>query len=145
MKSTLILALAIAIAGQVLYHIAQKLVAPGANPVVSLLAFYGLAAILTLPLLFFYPITASMGEEISHLNWAVVAVAAAIVLIEIGFLLAYRAGGELSNTFVVTGGMVAVIMLAIGALFMKEAITLTKVAGVALCIVGIGLISWKNT
>lgn len=145
MKSTLLVALAIAISGQVLYHVAQKFVAPGVNPVMSLLAFYVTAFVLTLPLLAFYPLAESFSAEIRQLNWAVAAVALSIVLIEIGFLLAYRAGGELSNTFVVTGGVVAVIMLLVGTLFLREAVTIQKLAGVALCIGGIALVGWKST
>jgi drug/metabolite transporter (DMT)-like permease len=143
-KTTLVAALAIAITGQVLYHVAQKMVAPGANPVVSLLAFYAVAALCTLPLFAIYPIADSIAAEIDKLNWAIPAVALSIVLIEIGFLLAYRAGGELSNTFVVTGGLVAVITLAIGSVFLKEAVSVARIAGVAMCIGGIALISWKT-
>jgi drug/metabolite transporter (DMT)-like permease len=145
MKFSLIIALIIAVSGQVLYHVAQKSIPTGANPVVSLLVFYLLAAVLTLPLLFFYPLESGLAAELSKMNIAVAAVALSIVLIEIGFLLAYRAGGALSNTFVMTGGVVAASMLIIGALFFKEAVTVSKLAGIAFCVGGIALIGWKST
>jgi drug/metabolite transporter (DMT)-like permease len=144
LKGSLLIALIIAVTGQVLYHVAQKSVASDANPVISLLVFYGAAAVLTLPLLFFFPTTRSLSDEFSSLNWAVIAVAASIVLIEIGFLLAYRAGGSLSGTFILTAAIVTMCTLFIGVLFFKESISIGKVIGVAMCLGGIALISSKH-
>ena len=144
MKAGILVALAIAITGQVLYHVTQKSVSASAHPVVSLLAFYLVAALLTLPLFWVFPMQASVVEELGKLNWAVYGVAASIVLIEIGFLLAYRAGAELSSAFVLTSAVVTVSTLLIGLAFFSEAISTTKIAGITLCLCGIGLISWKT-
>jgi drug/metabolite transporter (DMT)-like permease len=144
MKTGLLVAFLIAIAGQVLYHVTQKSISAGAHPVISLLTFYLVAAVLTLPLLLFFPVSGSLGEEIQKLNWAVYGVAASIVMIEIGFLLAYRAGAELSSAAVLTASVVAVSTLVIGALFFRESLSVVKVAGIALCLAGIGLMTWKQ-
>ena len=143
MKVGLLLALVIAVTGQVLYHVTQKSVAVNAHPIVSLVAFYLVAAIATLPLFWLFPVAGTFADEIGKLNWAVVGVAISIVLIEIGFLLAYRAGGELSTAFVTTAAVVAISTLLIGALFFGESFSMTKVGGVLLCLAGIGLISLK--
>lgn len=144
MKTGLIIAFMIAIAGQILYHVTQKSISAGAHPVVSLLTFYLVAAVLTLPLFWLFPVTASVIGEIQKLNWAVYGVAASIVMIEIGFLLAYRAGAELSSAAVLTASVVAVSTLIIGALFFRESLSVMKVAGIALCLGGIGLMTWKQ-
>ncbi len=144
MRNALIIALIIAITGQVLYHVSQKSVASGVNPVISLLVFYLVAALLTLPLLLIYPLTDPINVELSKLNWAVFAVAGSIVLIEIGFLLAYRAGGDLSSTFVLTAAIVTTCTMLIGVAFLNEVINATKLIGVLLCLSGIALISWKT-
>jgi drug/metabolite transporter (DMT)-like permease len=144
MKTGLVIAFLIAITGQVLYHVTQKSISAGAHPVISLLTFYLVAAVLTLPLLLFFPVNGSLGEEIQKLNWAVYGVAASIVMIEIGFLLAYRAGAELSSAAVLTAAVVAVSTLVIGAIFFRESLSVVKVAGIALCLAGIGLMSWKQ-
>jgi multidrug transporter EmrE-like cation transporter len=73
----------------------------------------------------------------------VLGVAGAIVLIEIGFLLLYRLGGELSTSFVVSSSVTTAAMVLIGTLFFKETFSLMKLAGVAMCMGGIALISWK--
>ena len=144
MKVGILFALIIAIVGQVLYHVTQKNVAANAHPVISLVAFYLVAALLSLPLLFFFPVQAPLSDEIGKLNWAVYAVGASIVLIEIGFLLAYRAGAELSTAFVLTSAAVTIATVMVGLTFFREGMSMTKLAGIALCLAGIGLISWKN-
>ena len=143
MKTGLLIAFLLAIAGQVLYHVTQKSISPGTHPVISLLMFYLLAAVLTLPLFLLFPLNDSVLDEIKKLNWAVYGVAASIVLIEIGFLLAYRAGAELSSAAVLTAAIVAVSTLLIGAIFFRESLSIAKLSGIALCLGGIGLMSWK--
>ena len=143
MKTGLLIAFLLAITGQVLYHVTQKSISPGAHPVISLLMFYLLAAVLTLPLFLLFPLNDSLLDEIKKLNWAVYGVAASIVLIEIGFLLAYRAGAELSSAAVLTAAIVAVSTLLIGAIFFRESLSIAKLSGIALCLGGIGLMSWK--
>ena len=144
MKTGLLIAFLLAIAGQVLYHVTQKSISPGTHPVVSLLMFYMLAAVLTLPLFLLFPLNDSLLDEIKKLNWAVYGVAASIVLIEIGFLLAYRAGAELSSAAVLTAAIVAVSTLLIGTIFFRESLSIAKLSGIALCLGGIGLMSWKE-
>ena len=144
MKVGLLFALTIAVAGQVLYHVTQKSVAAGAHPVISLLVFYLVAALATLPLFWLFPVTDPLSAEIGKLNWAVVGVSVSIVLIEIGFLLAYRAGGELSTAFVTTTAVVAISTLLLGSVMFGEALSVTKIGGVALCLAGIGLIASKS-
>ena len=144
MKVGFALALCIAVTGQVLYHITQKSVSPAAHPVASLVLFYVVAAVLSLPLFWFFPLTTSVGEELGKMNWAVWGVAASIVLIEIGFLLAYRAGGNLSSAFVLTAAVVTASLFLVGIFAFKEAVSITKIAGIGLCLAGIWLVSGKS-
>lgn len=144
MKIGLFWALGIAVTGQVLYHVTQKTVAPGAHPIVSLIAFYLIAALASLPLFWLFPVEGRLTAEFGKLNWAVIGVALSIVLIEIGFLLAYRGGGELSTAFVTTAAAVAISMLLLGALFFGESLSAAKIGGVVLCLAGIALLTTKS-
>lgn len=144
MKVGFALALCIAITGQVLYHITQKSVSPSAHPVASLVLFYLVAALLSLPLFWFFPLTTTVGEELGKMNWAVWGVAASIVLIELGFLLAYRAGANLSSAFVLTAAVVTTSLFLVGIFAFKEAVSMTKIAGIGLCLAGIWLVSGKS-
>ncbi len=141
MKIGVPLALGLAITGQVLYHVTQKSVGAGTHPVVSLVAFYLIAALLSLPLLWLFPLRASVAEEVGRLDWAVFGVGVSIVLIEVGFLLAYRAGGNLSSAFVSTAAAVTVALFLVGLVMFGERSSATRLAGVALCLGGVWLVS----
>lgn len=144
MKASLALALSIAIAGQVLYQVMQKSVSHGAHPVLSLLGFYGLAAVLSLPLFLLFPLKGSLADSLGGLNWAVLGVAASIVLIELGFLLAYRAGGSLQSLYITSAAFTTAALVLIGAFAYREALTPTKLAGLGLALAGIWLLSRPN-
>ncbi len=141
MNAKLGAALAIALVGQVLYHVCQKAVAPGVNPIVALVAFYLVAGLASLPLLIAFPIEGGLSKQLSQMNWAIVGVGVAIVLIEIGFLLAYRVGGQLSSVFVLTSASVACALLVIGLVVYRESMSASKVIGIALALAGIFLVS----
>lgn len=141
MKIGLTLALVIAVTGQVLYHVTQKSVNAAAHPVVSLIVFYLVAALLSLPLLWLFPVSAPLRDELGRLNGAVYGVALSIVLIELGFLLAYRAGGSLSTSFVLSASAVTALLFLIGSLAFNEGFSVSKVVGVGLCLSGIWLVT----
>ena len=141
MKVGFALAMAIAISGQVLYHFMQKQVAPGAHPVLALIAFYLGAAVLSLPLFALFPLTTPLPQAVGELGGAVWGVAVSIVLIELGFLLAYRGGASLSSAFVLSAAVVTASLLVLGLALFKEAVSLKQIAGLALCLAGIWLLS----
>ncbi|MBH9552673.1 EamA family transporter [Inhella gelatinilytica] len=141
MKVGYALAMAVAIGGQVLYHLMQKSLSASAHPVLSLMAFYAVAALLSLPLFLLFPLQQSLRESVGQLNASVWGVALAIVLIELGFLLAYRAGASLNSAFVLTASVVTASLLVMGWLLFQERLSLTQLAGLALCLSGIALMS----
>jgi drug/metabolite transporter (DMT)-like permease len=141
MKQALAIAMATAITGQVLYQVMQKGVSHSAHPVLSLLAFYGLAALLSLPLFWVFPLRGGLREGLGGLNWPVLGVAASIVLIELGFLLAYRSGGSLQASYVTSAAFTTGALVVLGTLLYSEAFSLTKLAGLGLALAGIWLLS----
>ena len=58
-----------------------------------------------------------------------------------GWIFAYRAGWEVSTASVVQSGILAAALLVLGFFAYHEALTWTKLLGVAVCIGGIALIS----
>jgi drug/metabolite transporter (DMT)-like permease len=141
MKASLAIALAVAVCGQVLYQLMQKGVSHGAHPVLSLLSFYALAMVMSLPLFLLFPLDGSLREAWGQMNWAVVGVALSIVLIELGFLLAYRGGGSLQSSYVTSAAFTTGALMLAGTLLYGEAISLSKLAGLALALTGIWLLS----
>ncbi len=131
----------IVVASSVLYHITQRMIAPGANPVISVMVTYLAAIGLSSILLVAFPLRSSLREAIAGLNWASLALAVAIVGLEVGFLLAYRAGWDVSLAGVATNVAGALILLPVGIAFFKERPSLLNLAGVVLCLLGLWMVN----
>ena len=70
----------------------------------------------------------------------VAAVGLGALMIELGFLLTYRAAWPVSIASVMMNGIVAVLLLPIGAALFGETITAVRAAGVVLCLLGLSLL-----
>jgi uncharacterized membrane protein len=132
--------LALTIAGNVAYHLLNKSVAPNAHPFASLVATYGVGFIFSLAVL---AASGSRGVTggLRELNWASYALGLIVVLLEAGFLLAYRAGWKISVAAVYSNVAVGLLLLPLGYLFYREALTPTNVTGIALAVVALVLMS----
>lgn len=135
---------AVAVLSSVLYHIFQRSIAPGANPVASLSVTYLMAFLLTLPLLLIFPIKTGLPAALRQLNWASIALAVAIVGLELGFLLAYRAGWNISLAGVATNAAAALVLLPVGVTIFKERPTALNMIGVLVCIAGLAMINIRR-
>lgn len=132
---------ALAVAGNVLYHVSQKSIPAGAPPLVSLLVTYAVALAGTALLLPFAPPAGSFGDGLRRLNWASAGVGVAIIAVELGVLLAYRSGWKLSVGSVAISAAVALALLPTGLLLFREKLSITNVAGLALCLAGLVLVA----
>ena len=139
-RLTAIAPLLLVVAGSLLYHIAAKSVPKTLEPFGAVIGVYATALLASVAA---YALVrrGAMPAGVSSL-WhpTVAAVGIGALMIELGFLLTYRAAWPVSTASVITNGAVAVLLLPIGALFFTEAITLVRVAGVALCLVGLWLL-----
>ena len=122
-----------------LYHIAQKSVSPQVNPMLSVTVNYVTALVLSLLILPFYPGN-SLRASWKHLNWASVAVGVAIVGIELGFVVAYRAGWRISVASLIANVATALLLLVVGLTFFREHLSARGAVGIGLCIAGLGLV-----
>ena len=81
--------------------------------------------------------------ELSKINWTSFVLGVAIVGLETGYILLYRAGWKISSGALVANICLAFALILIGALFYKykEQITLRQVLGFGLCVAGLVLVS----
>ena len=131
--------LAVALGGLVLYHLSQKSV-PGdaATFVVIGLAYaVGLSACLAVVLVSGTPV----GETLRAAWRPAVGVGLGVLAIEVGFLLAYRAGWPLSSASLVVNVAAALVLLAVGLAAFGEALTARQWVGVAACVAGLALLT----
>ena len=134
---------AIVVFSSVLYHISQRTIAPGAHPVISLIVTYLVAIGLSTILLLVFPLRTSLREAIGELNRASLVLAVAIVGLEIGFLLAYRAGWNVSLAGVATNVAGALVLLPVGIAFFKERPSALNLVGVVVCLLGLWMVNHR--
>jgi len=137
------LPLAMVVFGGVLYHIGQKSVPRTINPFAAIIIAYAIGIALGAVGLAFDRSGGSLLDSVKDSNWAVVALGAGALMIEVGFLLVYRAGWNVSAASVVTNISVALILIPIGLFVFKEHLSPRSVAGIACCLLGLYLISKK--
>ncbi len=133
--------LGIAAVGNAIYHLGQKTLHPGANPMILLMAVYAVAfglAALAAP---FFQNTAGISWKAQVFSWPVLVLGAGVLLIEIGFLLAYRVGGGLQWSGVAVNAVSALILLPIAILFFREGFSWLRVLGILMTLAGMALLT----
>ena len=130
---------ALVVLSTVLYHVAQKSIPATAPPVASLAVSYGVALIGTLALLPFFPFRMPLARGFRELNWASAAIGITIVGVELGFLLAYRAGWRVSVGAAVANAAVAALLVPVGLLVFHEKLSSLNALGLLLCVAGLFL------
>lgn len=136
-------ALALTVLSNTLYHLFQKTIPANVNPLLSLAVTYLVAAVATVVLLPLFPMQGAIGAELRKLNWASVGLGAVIVGLELGFLLAYRAGWNLSLASLVANTTVALLLIPLGLFLFKEQLSPLNMLGVVLAIAGLILVNIK--
>lgn len=131
------------IGSNVIYHVSQKSIPSGVNPIISVIVTFITALILCLCMLPFISYEVSFLNEIKKLNWASIIVGVSIIGIEIGYLLFYRSGWKISLGPVFAYAMVTLCLIPIGILLFKEQISITNCFGIVFALIGIYLITNK--
>jgi drug/metabolite transporter (DMT)-like permease len=82
----------------------------------------------------------TLWEAFRNSNWAVFVLGFAVVGIETGYLLAFRAGWKLNITGVFSNAAAAILLFPIGILMLKERMTTVNIVGLIITIIGLYLI-----
>lgn len=131
---------AVAVAANVLYHVASKSIAPEQNAFMGLVVNYA-TALLASAILFYVTPHEKFLVEAARSNWACVLMGLAITGVEVSFVMIYRAGGEMSTASLIVNVLIALAMLAVGGVFYGEQITAQKIFGTVLCMAGVIVLS----
>ena len=133
--------LSLAIVATVAYHVILKLTPAGANPFLSLMLTYSAVTVLFAGVLVLAPGEFAWREEVRQLNWTAIALAFAIIGLDLGFILLYRTGFEVSLGALVTQTAAAMLLVGIGVLVFREKLDLSHGVGIVLCLVGLWLVN----
>jgi drug/metabolite transporter (DMT)-like permease len=136
--------IALAVCSSAFYHFVAKSTPSNVNFTVSLLVTYAVAFVVTLVGFFFFPVENGIKTELTKLNWASIGLAVAIVGIEYGFLLTYRAGWNLGIAAVLVNVVASLILLPVAIFLFKDKISWVNIAGILVCFVGLIMLNWKR-
>jgi len=134
----------LAICSSALYHFVAKSTPSSVNFTVSLLVTYAVAFVVTLIGFFFFPVTGDIKAELAKLNWASIGLAIAVVGIEYGFLLTYRAGWNLGIAAVLVNVVASLILVPVAIFFFKDGVSWVNILGILVCLAGLVMLNWRR-
>ena len=134
----------LAICSSALYHFAAKSTPSNINFPISLVVTYAVALGITLLTVFIFPSKIGVTAELKQLNWASILLAIAIVGIEFGFLLTYRAGWNLGIAAVLVNVVASLILVPVAIFVFKDRISWINILGIFVCLAGLVMLNWKR-
>lgn len=132
--------LALVIVSNILYSIAAKSIPELAHPLINVAVAYVVGAVVSVALYFLTEKNANIPQEISRLNWTSILLGVVIIGLEFGSISAYKAGWPVSRFFLVQSVCVSVALLIVG-YFYREVLTVNKIIGMVICLVGLYFIN----
>lgn len=133
--------LAVATLGVVVYQLGQKVISPSANPMVLLMGVYLVAFLLACAAVPIFQIPGQPLWTRQIVSWPVLVVGIGVVLIEGGFLLAYRHGGSLQWSGVAVNGLAAVVLIPLAVYSFHEHLSPFRIVGVLLTLTGMAMMA----
>lgn len=131
--------------GLVIYQVSQKSADQNANPFLVIILAYVFGIIGLAAAYFIFPREdGAVVPMLKSVVWASLGIGVGAAIIEIGFLLAYRAGWDVSILPLTVNVASAVLLIGIGLYFFRESLTLQRIIGIVLCLGGLALITLKK-
>lgn len=124
------------------YHLISKSIPETLNPFLGLTVTYGVALIFS-AVLFLCTKSDSVSLEVSRIKWSSFLLGIAVWGVESGWIWMYRNGWEISRASVLANICVAMILLVVGLTVFREEITVKRMAGFAICVLGVYLLNSK--
>lgn len=135
--------LGLVLLSNVFYQICAKEVPEKMNPFAALTITYLISTIVSVVMYFALNKEGNIIQEYQKTNWAPFVLGFVIVGLEVGWIYAYNAGWPVSVAQIVQASVLAVILIFVGYILYKEAITWNKIVGIIVCLAGLGLINIK--
>ena len=131
--------------GLVIYQVSQKSTDQNANPFVVVTMAYVIGILACIGAYVLFPKQeAASASMVRTVVWSALGIGLGAAAIEIGFMLAYRAGWNLSLLPLSVTVCSTILLAAIGLIAFRETLSWEKVVGVMLCIGGLVLITIRK-
>lgn len=132
--------IALVVGANTLYNITAKSTPANVNSFASLAVTYIAASVLSVIMFFLTSQNKNLAAELKNVNWTALTFSAAIVALEFGYINIYRVGWKVSTGSLVANISLACVLLLVGVLFYKEALSVKQIIGIILCAAGFILI-----
>ena len=124
-----------------IYNLCTHSTPKNVNPFTSILITYITSGMISFVLMLFTLKGQRIVDSIREVNFSSIGLGFGIVLLECGFILAFRAGWEIGKCALIANTILAIILLFVGAFVYGEELTLNKIIGISVCIFGLYLIN----
>lgn len=124
-----------------IYNICAKSTPEDINAFASLSITYFIAALCAVAMFFITGNQKNLAIELAKANWTSYALGIAIVGLEFGFICIYRAGWAISTGNLVASITLACVLIAVGVILYKETISFRQMLGIAVCAIGLIMIT----
>lgn len=131
----------LAVFSDVFYQIAAKSTPAQLNPFASLTITYVIGAAVSTVIFFLTTKGGNLLQEWSDINWTTFLLGFAIVGLEAGSIYMYKVGWNMNTGYIVKACFLALALIIVGYFLYKEEVGMTKIAGIAICMVGLFLIN----
>lgn len=133
--------LAIIVLANTFYQVCAKGIPNSMDPFASMTITYFVGTICSAILYFIVNRNGNLLTEYSKSNWAPALLGLCIVGLEVGFIYAYKVGWQVSTLSIVQSAFVAGVLIFVGWLLYHEAISLSKIIGIVICLIGLYFIN----
>lgn len=131
----------IIVVSNVLYDISAKSFPQKINAQAGLTAYYIIAAAVSLVLFYLTSEDKNFPAELKKVNWATFTLALGCTGIDLGYVLLFRAGWNISYGSLVCNIMIAVALILVGKMLFQEYINKYHLIGISFCLAGFALIN----
>lgn len=125
----------------VLYDISAKSFPEKINAIAGMSIYYSVAAVISVVLFFITSGNKNLLKELKRINWATFSLALGCTGLDLGYVLAFRAGWDISFASLVCNILIAISLIFVGVVFYHEIINKKHVAGILLCLTGFVLVT----
>ena len=131
----------LAVCADIVYQISAKSTPETLNPFASLTITYLIGAAISLVIFYITSAGGNFIMELKNINWSAFALGLAIVGLEAGSIYMYKVGWNINTGYMVKSIILACALIVVGYILYKEQVSGTKIAGVAVCLLGLFLIN----
>lgn len=139
------LSVLIIVFSNVIYHLASKKVPNELNPFFFVMASYVVGFVFAMIAFILSIKDKNIGtafvEQSKLVNWTPIVLGIAVIGLEVGNVMMYRAGWDLSKGALVCNMLLAFVLVVIGVIVFKEEFNLKHMVGLLSCILGLFLLA----